>query len=79
MLLSGGVGLTPTVSMLDVLARESNRPVWFIHACDSGAVHALRGGVERLAALRPGVTVHFCYRFAKAPTSTRCGAIPKAS
>ena len=64
-LLSGGVGLTPTVSMLDVLARESNRPVWFIHACDSGAVHALRGEVEQLAALRPGVTVHFCYRFAE--------------
>jgi ferredoxin-NADP reductase len=64
-LLSGGVGLTPTVSMLDVLARESDRPVWFIHACDSGAVHALRDEVEQLAALRPGVTVHFCYRFAE--------------
>lgn len=64
-LLSGGVGLTPTVSMLDVLARESDRPVWFIHACDSAAVHALREEVEHLAALRPGIAVHFCYRFAE--------------
>lgn len=63
-LLSGGVGLTPTVSMLDVLARESDRPVWFIHACDSAAVHALREEVEHLASLRPGIAVHFCYRFA---------------
>ncbi len=65
LLLSGGVGLTPTVSMLDVLARESDRPVWFIHACDGAAVHALRDEVERLAALRPGISVHFCYRFAE--------------
>lgn len=64
-LLSGGVGLTPTVSMLDVLARDTNRPVWFIHACDSAAVHALRDEVDHLVALRPGITVHYCYRFAE--------------
>ncbi|WDZ80710.1 FAD-binding oxidoreductase (plasmid) [Ensifer adhaerens] len=64
-LLSGGVGLTPTVSMLNILARESDRPVWFIHACDSAAVHALREEVENLAALRSGITIHFCYRFAE--------------
>ena len=64
-LLSGGVGLTPTVSMLDMLARESDRPVWFIHACDNADVHALRDEVEQLAALRPGIAVHFCYRFAQ--------------
>lgn len=63
-LLSGGVGLTPTVSMLHVLARETDRPVWFIHACDSASVHALREEVEQLAAIRPGITVHFCHRFA---------------
>ncbi|RKE77380.1 FAD-binding oxidoreductase [Rhizobium sp. AG855] len=63
-LLSGGVGLTPTVSMLHVLAHETDRPVWFIHACDSMAVHALRNEVEELAAARSGITVHFCHRFA---------------
>jgi ferredoxin-NADP reductase len=62
-LLSGGVGLTPTVSMLHVLAHETARPVWFIHACDSMAVHALRDEVEHLAAVRSRITVHFCHRF----------------
>jgi ferredoxin-NADP reductase/ferredoxin len=63
-LLSGGVGLTPTVSMLHVLAQETERPVWFIHACDSIGVHALREEVEQLAAIRSGITMHFCHRFA---------------
>lgn len=62
-LLSGGVGLTPTVSMLKVLATESDRPVWFIHACDSGAVHALEKEVEALSAVRSGIKAHYCYRF----------------
>lgn len=64
LLLSGGVGLTPTVSMLHVLAHETAQRVWFIHACDSMEVHALRDEVEELAAVRSGITVHFCHRFA---------------
>ncbi len=62
-LLSGGVGLTPLVSMLHSLALQSERRVCFIHACDNGEVHALRDEVETLAASRPDVTAHFCYRF----------------
>ncbi len=62
LLLSGGVGLTPMISMLKVLAQTSDRPVWFIHACDSREVHALHGEVAALAALREGVHVHYCYR-----------------
>lgn len=61
-LLSGGVGLTPMVSMLHQLSRRSQRPVYFIHACENGAVHALRDEVLTLASLRPGIVVHFCYR-----------------
>lgn len=64
-LLSGGVGLTPLVAMLHALAAESGRTVHFIHACDNGGLHALRDEVEAVAAARPGVHVHFCYR---APT-----------
>ncbi|KSV63454.1 FAD-binding oxidoreductase [Sinorhizobium sp. Sb3] len=83
-LLSGGVGLTPTVSMLDVLARESDRRVWFIHACDSAAVHALRAEVEDLAALRTGITLHFCYRQAassdlEAPLCHSTGFLTRAT
>lgn len=61
-LLSGGVGLTPMVSMLHALVAETDRRVFFIHACENGEVHALRDEVERLTSARPGVTAHFCYR-----------------
>ncbi|WP_166360546.1 FAD-binding oxidoreductase [Pseudomonas akapageensis] len=61
-LFSGGVGLTPMVSMLHRLSRSSARPVYFIHACENGAVHALRDEILTLASLRPGIAVHFCYR-----------------
>ncbi|MFX0542862.1 2Fe-2S iron-sulfur cluster-binding protein [Roseovarius sp. S4756] len=47
LLLSGGVGLTPLVSMLHSL-KDSGRDVYFIHACENGAVHALRDEVEAL-------------------------------
>ncbi|WP_404282200.1 FAD-binding oxidoreductase [Mesorhizobium sp. IMUNJ 23033] len=62
-LLSGGVGLTPMVSMLHELAAGTERRVFFIHACDNGDVHALRDEVNGLKALRTGVDAHFCYRF----------------
>lgn len=41
-LLSGGVGLTPMVAMLHRLAKHAARRVLFLHACENGAVHALR-------------------------------------
>lgn len=61
-LFSGGVGLTPMVSMLHQLSLNSARPVYFIHACESGVVHAFRDEVLTLASSRPGINVHFCYR-----------------
>ncbi|MGS0737604.1 FAD-binding oxidoreductase [Pseudomonas sp. GG8] len=61
-LFSGGVGLTPMLSMLHQLSRNSTRPVYFIHACENGAVHAFRDEVLTLASHRPGISAHFCYR-----------------
>lgn len=61
-LFSGGVGLTPMVSMLHRLATRSVRSVYFIHACENGAVHALREEVLALAVGRSNIHVHFCYR-----------------
>lgn len=61
-LLSGGVGLTPLVSMLHELAHDTERRVFFVHACENGRVHALRDEVRTLASHRPGITTHFCYR-----------------
>ncbi len=53
-LVSGGVGLTPMVSMLNALEGTSRRVV-FVHGARNGRVHALKGHVERIAAERAHV------------------------
>ncbi|MBO0961156.1 NO-inducible flavohemoprotein [Neobacillus sp. MM2021_6] len=51
-LLSGGVGLTPMMSMLKtVVEMQPGRKVTFVHAAANSNVHALRDEVEELAAL----------------------------
>jgi nitric oxide dioxygenase len=59
-LISGGVGITPMMTML-AAALPSGRPVHFIHAARHGGVHAFRQQVEELAAHNPQLQVHFCY------------------
>lgn len=59
LLLSGGVGLTPMVSMLHRL-KDSTREVHFIHACENGQVHALRE--EVLSCVSDTVQAAFVYR-----------------
>lgn len=60
-LISGGVGLTPTVSMLKALAEQAKRPVTFIHAAQNGNKHALRREVEEIASEHPAVFAYWCY------------------
>ncbi|NVK39996.1 MAG: NO-inducible flavohemoprotein [Oceanospirillaceae bacterium] len=49
-LLSGGVGLTPLLSMLNQLSRSGHRaPVHYLHACENGRQHAFRDQVASLA------------------------------
>jgi nitric oxide dioxygenase len=61
-LLSGGVGLTPMLSMLHTLAEEGpDVPVWFIHGARNGRVHALRGEVERACAADDRIQARFAY------------------
>ncbi|EKN70734.1 bifunctional nitric oxide dioxygenase/dihydropteridine reductase 2 [Neobacillus bataviensis LMG 21833] len=51
-LLSGGVGLTPMMSMLKTVVKmQQGRKVTFVHAAANSNVHALRDEVEELAAL----------------------------
>lgn len=51
-LLSGGVGLTPMLSMLKTVVEvQPQRKVTFIHAAANGNVHALRQEVETLTSL----------------------------
>lgn len=47
LLLSGGVGQTPLLSMLHSLARTS-RNAWYLHACENGEVHAMQSEVHDL-------------------------------
>ncbi|RJE86022.1 NO-inducible flavohemoprotein [Paenibacillus sp. 1011MAR3C5] len=61
-LLSGGVGLTPMVSMLNTLAEHyPERAVTFIHAAQDGKMHALRQQVEDVARSSAKISVHYCY------------------
>jgi ferredoxin-NADP reductase/ferredoxin len=62
LLMSGGVGVTPHVSMLHRLAHASARHVHVIHACENSAVHAFGDEIRALAATRGGIRVHVCYR-----------------
>ncbi|MEH7505110.1 NO-inducible flavohemoprotein [Neobacillus drentensis] len=51
-LLSGGVGLTPMMSMLKTVVEvQPERKVTFVHAAANGNVHALRDEVEEVANL----------------------------
>jgi uncharacterized protein len=60
-LLSGGVGITPMVSMLHALS-ATERVVTFIHACESGAAHAFRSEVDRITRLNPNARCVYLYR-----------------
>ncbi|MDF2838217.1 MAG: hmp, partial [Paenibacillus sp.] len=62
MLLSGGVGLTPMVSMASAIAeRQPERRAAFVHAALNGRTHALRESVLELQNRAAGLTAHFCY------------------
>jgi nitric oxide dioxygenase len=59
-LISGGVGITPTLAMLET-ALETSRPVHFIHCARNGAVHAFRDWVDGLASCHPQLKRFYCY------------------
>ncbi|MCQ0990514.1 NO-inducible flavohemoprotein [Jiella marina] len=49
-LVSGGVGLTPMIAMLETLAKMgTNVPVHYVHGALNGAMHAMRDHVRHLA------------------------------
>ena len=62
LLLSGGVGLTPMVSMLNhIVANGAKRPVWFIHGVRNGDEHAFGAHVRGLAETYANVHAHIAY------------------
>nr|WP_319527353.1 NO-inducible flavohemoprotein [Pseudomonas laurentiana] len=59
-LISGGVGITPTLAMVEA-ALSSGRLIHFIHCARNGAVHAFRGWIDDLAATHPQFKRFYCY------------------
>jgi nitric oxide dioxygenase len=64
-LISGGVGITPTLAMLQA-ALKTNRAVHFIHAARHGGVHAFRDAIDALAARHPQLKRFYCYEQCRA-------------
>jgi ferredoxin-NADP reductase/MOSC domain-containing protein YiiM len=61
-LLSGGVGLTPMISMLNAIVESGGkRPVWFLHGTRNGIHHAMCKHMRRVAAEHDNVTLHIRY------------------
>lgn len=61
-LLSGGIGITPVLSMLKSLVHQRvQTPVYFIHGARNSRVHALAGEVRHLASECKNLHTHFRY------------------
>lgn len=64
-LISGGVGITPTLAMLEATLQDSQRPVHFIHYARNGAAHAFGKHLEALRARHPQLHHFLCYEDAQ--------------
>lgn len=60
--ISGGVGFTPLMSMLNTSVKENpNRRIINIHAAINSEYHAMRDHVQQLAKQYPQITSYICY------------------
>lgn len=59
-LISGGVGITPTLAMLEA-ALPTGRPVVFIHSARNAEVHAFRDWLDEQARQYPQLSRFYCY------------------
>ena len=59
-LISGGVGITPTLTMLEA-ALATKRAIHFIHCARNADVHAFRTWVDELADQHPQLKRFYCY------------------
>ncbi|XLZ71876.1 NO-inducible flavohemoprotein [Massilia sp. SR12] len=77
-LISGGVGITPTLAMLDK-ALETGREIRFIHAARHGGVHAFRDHIDGLAQRHPQLKRHYIYAEERAgqPAADAVGLLGK--
>lgn len=64
-LITGGVGITPALAMLEA-ALSTERHVYFIHAARHGGVHAFRDFVDAQAEKNPQLKRFYCYSESRA-------------
>jgi nitric oxide dioxygenase len=62
-LISGGVGLTPLVSMLKAVLRNTDREVVFVHGARNGRVHAMKERLQASADTNRRLTSIVFYEF----------------
>ncbi|WP_128803985.1 MULTISPECIES: MOSC and FAD-binding oxidoreductase domain-containing protein [unclassified Streptomyces] len=75
LLISAGIGVTPTLSMLHVLAAaRSDREIWWIHGARSPGEHPLAAEARPLLAALPHSREHLFYSAATAEERDRDGA-----
>ena len=61
-LISGGIGVTPLVSMANALVEAgSTREIWFFFGARSGEDHMFKDYMAELAAKHPNVRMQVCY------------------
>jgi ferredoxin-NADP reductase len=61
-LIGGGIGLTPVLSMLNaVVASGSRRETWFFYGVRNRVEHVMKEHLERVARENPNVHIHVCY------------------
>ncbi|MCZ0755153.1 NO-inducible flavohemoprotein [Anoxybacillus sp. J5B_2022] len=62
-LISGGIGITPLLSMVNTLAmNQPQRKVTFIHAAINGSVHAFDSHMTHLAKEHESLSYYICYQ-----------------
>jgi ferredoxin-NADP reductase len=60
--ISGGVGLTPLVSMLqELLERDFSYPITWLHGCRNRSVHAFKAQVDDVIAKHDRIVQHIFY------------------
>ena len=66
-LIGGGVGITPVLSMLNAIAEKnsngklSNRKTWFFYNCHDRSDHMMKEHLEKIAKAHKNISLHVCY------------------
>jgi len=72
-LLSGGVGMTPLVSMLKAIASDyPDQEVWYIHAARNSRVHGLREDAKNIAAGNKNIHLYTLYNDPEPGDEEKC-------